>query len=102
LLPKWTAQIQKGQNFSQLITKNNPSKLSLTSKCRIQFVKVAEQQRNMSADHSKLWPIEKFVSILLLGVVPATFICPNKILDNLLAVAVVMHFHWLVTEILHI
>lgn len=75
--------------------KNNTKPLSLANKCKIQFINVAQQtKRNMSSDHSKMWTIEKLVSLLLLGVVPATFICPNPVLDNILAAIVVIHFHW--------
>ncbi|KAJ8958073.1 hypothetical protein NQ317_004496 [Molorchus minor] len=48
----------------------------------------------MSGDHSKLWPIEKAVSIALLGVVPATLLFSNLVLDNIFALLVVAHFHW--------
>ncbi|XP_018573422.1 succinate dehydrogenase [ubiquinone] cytochrome b small subunit, mitochondrial [Anoplophora glabripennis] len=75
--------------FSQILTPLNKSPIS-ASKSKINTVVI----RSMSGDHSKLWPIEKAVSIALLGLVPATFLTPNIVLDNLLAVAVVAHFHW--------
>ncbi|XP_066245457.1 succinate dehydrogenase [ubiquinone] cytochrome b small subunit, mitochondrial [Euwallacea similis] len=85
-------QVPKTRTFTHLTAK--PNSVSLATKCKTQFFKIVEQRRNMSADHSKLWSIEKLVSILLLGVVPTMFIYPNKILDNIFSVAVVMHFHW--------
>lgn len=53
-------------------------------------------KRCMSADHSKLWPIEKLVTLGLIGVVPATFIAasPNVILDDAFAILTVLHMHW--------
>ncbi|KAL1514056.1 hypothetical protein ABEB36_003381 [Hypothenemus hampei] len=92
-LSRGTFPVSRHQNFTQLVCKNRTA-LPLAVKCHNQFVKAIEPTRKMSADHSKLWSIEKLFSLILLGVVPATFICPNKILDNLFAVAVVMHFHW--------
>lgn len=75
--------------FSQLFSQLNKSPIS-ASKSKINAIVT----RSMSGDHSKLWPIEKAVSIALLGLVPATFLTPNVVLDNLLAVAAVAHFHW--------
>lgn len=48
----------------------------------------------MSGDHSKLWPIEKVVTIGLLGVTPAALLTPNLFLDDTLAILSVVHFHW--------
>ncbi|KAJ8924299.1 hypothetical protein NQ315_007092 [Exocentrus adspersus] len=75
--------------FSHLVQQLNKNPISAT-KSKVNVIAT----RGMSADHSKLWPIEKAVSIALLGLVPASIITPNPILDNLLAVAVVAHFHW--------
>lgn len=94
-LPRYSLQIQKTQNFTQFLNKNNTKTISLASRCKMQFINVTQQtKRNMSSDHGKLWTLEKLLSLALLGIVPAAFICPNFILDNLLAVAVVLHFHW--------
>jgi len=92
-LPRCSFQIQKTAQFTQFITKKNTQNVSLASKNNTQLLNVI-QQRNMSADHSKMWTVEKIVSLMLLGVVPATFIAPNNALDNLFAVLVVIHFHW--------
>ncbi|CAG9765637.1 unnamed protein product [Ceutorhynchus assimilis] len=94
-LPRCTFRIQKAQNFTQLVVSKNTNSLSLANKCKIQFVNVGQQaKRNMSGDHGKIWTIEKIISFLLLGLVPATFLYPNNILDNAFAVACVLHFHW--------
>lgn len=52
------------------------------------------QRRSMSADHTKLWTIEKAVSLGLIALVPAAVAYPNVVFDNLAAVATVTHFHW--------
>ncbi|XP_044263646.1 succinate dehydrogenase [ubiquinone] cytochrome b small subunit, mitochondrial [Tribolium madens] len=52
------------------------------------------QVRFMSADHSKLWPMEKALSLSMIALVPAAIAMPNIVFDNLLAVASVIHFHW--------
>ncbi|CAH0550752.1 unnamed protein product [Brassicogethes aeneus] len=76
--------------FSQLLNNANTTKGSLVSVVSKNVI----AKRVMSGDHSKLWPIEKGVAIALLGVVPATFLMPNVILDDVFAVMVVMHAHW--------
>ncbi|KAG5891606.1 hypothetical protein JTB14_037120 [Gonioctena quinquepunctata] len=56
--------------YSQLlnrITKN------VAAPARSARLDQAISKRCMSADHSKLWGIERVVSIALLGIVPATF-----------------------------
>ncbi|XP_076259348.1 succinate dehydrogenase, subunit D [Rhynchophorus ferrugineus] len=93
-IPRCTFNVQKTQNFTQFRNPKTTSQ-SLVSKCKMNFVNVVQQaKRPMSSDHSKLWTIEKVLSLGLLGIVPATFICPNQVLDDLFALSIVMHFHW--------
>ena len=47
-----------------------------------------------SHDHSKLWVLEKAVSLGLLAVIPAAFVCQSSILDYALALSLVAHVHW--------
>ncbi|XP_030763433.1 succinate dehydrogenase [ubiquinone] cytochrome b small subunit, mitochondrial [Sitophilus oryzae] len=94
-LQKCTFNVQKTQNFTQFLNQDNYKTLSLVNKCKTQFINVAQQsKRNMSADHGKLWTLEKIVSLALLGIVPATFLFCNPLLDDLFALATVIHFHW--------
>lgn len=51
-------------------------------------------KRCMSSDHSKLWPIEKVITLGLLGLTPAALISPNFFFDDTLAILSVVHFHW--------
>lgn len=59
-----------------------------------QNVLVKLPQRLSHGDHSLLWTAEKGLSAALLGVIPAAFLFPSSLLDNLLVVAVVAHQHW--------
>ncbi|CAG2180385.1 unnamed protein product [Oppiella nova] len=47
-----------------------------------------------SHNHSKLWSLERYVSLGLLGVIPAALAVPNPALDYLLALSLVIHVHW--------
>lgn len=60
----------------------------------IKSTNLALTKRFMSADHSKLWPVEKIVTLGLLGLTPAAIISPNFFLDDTLAILTVAHFHW--------
>ncbi|XP_056633028.1 succinate dehydrogenase [ubiquinone] cytochrome b small subunit, mitochondrial [Diorhabda carinulata] len=75
-------------NFTQFV--NGADKRSkLLLKVR-EFV----PKRNMSADHSKLWPIERALSIALIGITPWAILSPSRGLDDVLAISTVIHFHW--------
>lgn len=52
------------------------------------------QRLSSHGDHSLLWTAEKGLSAALLGVIPAAFLFPSSLMDNLLVVAVVTHQHW--------
>jgi len=45
-------------------------------------------------NHSKLWSIERYLSIGLLGVIPASFMVSFAPMDYLLALSLVIHVHW--------
>ncbi|XP_019877457.2 succinate dehydrogenase [ubiquinone] cytochrome b small subunit, mitochondrial-like [Aethina tumida] len=51
-------------------------------------------KRNMSADHTKVWPFEKVITLVLLGVVPLTFYSPTTVSDDIFAVATILHTFW--------
>ena len=44
-------------------------------------------------DHSKLWSLERLMSLVLLPLVPAALVYPCQALDTALAVLIVMHTH---------
>ncbi|XP_019881360.1 succinate dehydrogenase [ubiquinone] cytochrome b small subunit, mitochondrial [Aethina tumida] len=78
--PRVYSQLLKNVNKNNFVSKKN-----LVSEVA---------KRNMSADHSKLWPIEKAVTLVLLGVVPITFFSPNIVTDDIFAIATILHTHW--------
>uniref|UniRef100_A0A0A9WVI8 Succinate dehydrogenase [ubiquinone] cytochrome b small subunit n=1 Tax=Lygus hesperus TaxID=30085 RepID=A0A0A9WVI8_LYGHE len=45
-------------------------------------------------DHSKIWTLERLLSIALMPVVPLGIMYPNILLDLIMSVAIVMHVHW--------
>lgn len=51
-------------------------------------------ERCMSSDHSKVWTLEKLVTLGMIGVGPVTFIEPSLIFDDILSVLLVVHMHW--------
>jgi hypothetical protein len=82
----------KGQMSSSLF-KQYPA-AGLLAKDKV--VSVIPPRREMSAggDHTKLWTVERVLSLGLLGVIPAAFIVPSAAMDYLLAVSLVIHSHW--------
>ncbi|KAJ3649813.1 hypothetical protein Zmor_021533 [Zophobas morio] len=93
------ASVAVNRNFSSSLcpnyaTFNKNSNLNLGLFVPHSKILIAPQARMMSGDHSRLWPIEKALSVSLLVLVPAAIASPHFILDNLLAVAAVAHFHW--------
>ena len=53
-----------------------------------------EQSCQVASDHTRLWTLERGVSLALAGIIPAAFIFPSPIMDNLLAFSVTLHAHW--------
>lgn len=47
-----------------------------------------------SHNHPKIWFLEKAVSAVLLGVIPAAFLIPSPILDYALSLSLIAHIHW--------
>ncbi|XP_055523663.1 succinate dehydrogenase [ubiquinone] cytochrome b small subunit, mitochondrial [Wyeomyia smithii] len=45
-------------------------------------------------NHTTLWTAEKALSLALLGVLPVGMMYPSQATDAVIAVCVVMHFHW--------
>ncbi|KAJ2944657.1 hypothetical protein O0L34_g4011 [Tuta absoluta] len=45
-------------------------------------------------DHAKLWVIERSVTALMVPLVPAALMFPNKFLDVALAILITAHSHW--------
>lgn len=44
--------------------------------------------------HDKLWKAERYLSIGLLGILPASAMFPSPIMDHAVALSLVIHVHW--------
>lgn len=44
--------------------------------------------------HDRLWKAERYLSLGLLGVLPAAAVIPHPIMDYAVALSVVVHVHW--------
>lgn len=44
--------------------------------------------------HDKLWKAERYLSIGLLGILPAASVIPHPIMDYAVATSLVVHVHW--------
>lgn len=81
-----------------VITTNSPFSQLFKNRSTQNNLKLAvlnnSSKRYMSADHGKLWTIEKALSAGLLAIVPAAILYPNQALDHLLALSLVVHAHW--------
>lgn len=44
--------------------------------------------------HDKLWKAERYLSLALLGVLPAAWVIPHPIMDYAVATSLVVHIHW--------
>lgn len=44
--------------------------------------------------HDKLWKAERYLSLGLLGVLPAAAVFPHPIMDYAVALSLVVHVHW--------
>ncbi|XP_057668364.1 succinate dehydrogenase [ubiquinone] cytochrome b small subunit, mitochondrial-like [Diorhabda carinulata] len=83
---KWFTQLSKSRNST------NHSKL--LQRLPLTILPNIGPKRLMSSNHAKLWPLEKIVNLLLLGVIPATFIAPNIVLNDLFAGLTCLHMNW--------
>lgn len=46
------------------------------------------------ATHDKLWKAERYLSIGLLGILPAAAVIPHPLMDYAVATSLVVHVHW--------
>lgn len=45
-------------------------------------------------EHTKLWKAERYLSLGLLGILPAASVIPHPIMDHTVALSLVVHVHW--------
>lgn len=72
------------------------SRQQLWATNQVQFFSLSPKSYSAGAghSHSKLWTIERALSAALIVIIPAALAAPNKLLDTLAAVSLVMHCHW--------
>lgn len=73
------------RNFTAL---NKPSSIGNHGFINNQMI----QTRNMN--HGQVWAAEKVLSAALLGIIPLAAAFPSPMMNNLLALSVVVHMHW--------
>lgn len=89
--------LTKSINLNQMVQKlNTQNVIPLTSSLVRDF---STTKSSLSADHSKsdhttLWTIERFLSGVLLAVIPAAYLIPSPALEYALVLSIVMHSHW--------
>lgn len=44
--------------------------------------------------HDKLWKAERYLSLGLLGVLPAAAVIPHPVMDYAVALSLIVHIHW--------
>lgn len=44
--------------------------------------------------HDKLWKAERYLSLALLGVLPAAWVIPHPMMDYAVATSLIVHVHW--------
>lgn len=59
-----------------------PARLAETASCK------------SADDHTKLWTIERGLSLALVPLVPAAFMFPSAAMDYALAISFTLHAHW--------
>lgn len=53
-----------------------------------------QNQAHSQHKHDKLWKAERYLSVGLLGVLPAAVLFPHPIMDHAVALSLVVHIHW--------
>ncbi|CAG9826358.1 unnamed protein product [Diabrotica balteata] len=92
LLKTASVKTEPQKYFVQFTKSTQPTQLFQASCMKPSFYDFSK--RHMSGHHAKIWPFEKLVTLSLVGLVPATFIMPNPILDDIFAGVMCLHMHW--------
>jgi len=88
-----------GKNAAKLLSpKTNPminSPIPLSQNLSSRCMATSSAEHSGGHNHAKIWSLERYLSIGLLGLIPAAFVLPaNPALDYLLALSLVSHIHW--------
>ena len=66
---------------------------------------IRRSSSSVSSASSTHWKVERILSVVLLGLIPAALVLENNILDYALAASLVLHSHWglecIVTDYVH-
>jgi len=66
---------------------------------------VRRSSSSVSSASSTHWKVERILSVVLLGLIPAALVLENNILDYALAASLVLHSHWglecIITDYVH-
>ncbi|XP_074072782.1 succinate dehydrogenase [ubiquinone] cytochrome b small subunit, mitochondrial [Macrotis lagotis] len=68
-------------------------------------IHLSASRRSNSKAASLHWTSERAVSVLLLGLIPAAYLCPSSVMDYSLAAVLSLHSHWglgqVITDYVH-
>lgn len=67
----------------------SPSRVMTTSSSNYHY-----HEKPPAHSHDKLWKAERYLSLALLGVLPAAWMIPHPFMDYAVATSLVVHVHW--------
>uniref|UniRef100_A0A671S9J9 Succinate dehydrogenase [ubiquinone] cytochrome b small subunit n=1 Tax=Sinocyclocheilus anshuiensis TaxID=1608454 RepID=A0A671S9J9_9TELE len=70
---------------------------TVVSKMKISICFLAVSSSRAASKH---WTGERVLSIVLLGMAPAAYLCPSPLLDYSIAAALTLHGHWGIGQVL--
>uniref|UniRef100_A0A670I176 Succinate dehydrogenase [ubiquinone] cytochrome b small subunit n=1 Tax=Podarcis muralis TaxID=64176 RepID=A0A670I176_PODMU len=98
LLPCLSLETEIGSIFLLLskIVFTRPAVCVATDKCHPLVCKIHTSPRSLAGSKaaSLHWTGERAVSVLLLGLLPAAYLCPGPATDYSLAATLTLHGHW--------
>ena len=99
-IDSWKTSSQKllstfsNKKFNIIDGRHQPSIAALTTRFSSSAAVDQSGHRSGGHNHSKLWSLERYLSIGLLAVIPASFAVTSPAMDYLLALSLVTHVHW--------
>ncbi len=83
------------QKNDLLLNRSNEESINKINNIRgLIIVRLNGSSAEHKANHSKLWTIERYLSIGLLAVIPVSFMTSMPAMNYLLALSLVTHIHW--------
>jgi len=92
--PAIVAVSNRGQSLQDVPTR--PSFQSITPYRPMATASTNYHYHEKPADHKHdaLWRAERYLSLALLGVLPASWVIPHPLMDYAVAISLVVHVHW--------